>query len=418
VSRSSPQLALLQRGKPLLIAAVVACFVAVLGASAARAEGGWGAFLVTSRVGAGVEFDSNPFGQRTNAISDRIYFVTPGLSVASRWTRHRLSADFEVNHREYEKSDIEATDFRGAVNGVFNVSRHFDVGFEVMGASLHGVQFVDNVLTNISFGNRDLPTNLAGLVPLTQWGERVWLRYYSHRLTNTVSLVYDNAEYGNAATVGGGTANLSFRSTKSRALSNQTDFLLSPYIQTFLTLSAVQTENPNAPERDAVTRAIKGGFDFAITPLISASVVVLYSQQEFDNAQSVPDPTRTASVGMRWAPLRYLTFGVSSTIGEEGVNFEQASSSSKFWSVGTDMSYGITKHVVFAAGAMYGHATRQTPLSTTRVDDDYAAKIALNYNFWRDAYMTLQHDWRLSKSSDSSFDLEAQVTRAEVRARF
>ena len=390
-----------------------------------------GAFIATTRLEAGTEFDSNPFGRRTNVVSDRIDSVAPGLTIASRWARHSLTIDLGVDHRMYDKAGFNATDLTGRMSGIINIARGLDVGADIerrRQSSLNSPSTANpqNLLGTTNqpispvdlFGNRDIPGNVASPVPTTQGLERVWARYNGPRITNTVSATWQNSEFGSVQTDIGATVQLGSLSSEQLRLENRTEVRLSHRLRTVVAVSETTREFPTLSARNSTTRAIDNAWELMLTPLVSTNLILAIAQEKFDANSFDPSNSKSATVGLNYQPRRYLALGAAATAGEAGVNFEQDSSSSKFWGISSSLKYDITRRLALQGGASYLHADREALRSGPRTDDNYSWNLGLTYNFWRDATIGLQHGQRLTKSSDTPNDLDQQTTRLQLRARF
>jgi hypothetical protein len=375
-----------------------------------------GAFVVVPRITTGTEYNSNIFASPIRPIADQISFVTPGLSIASRWARHAVTADVEVSYRNYLKSDLDVFDYKGQLGAVFDVNRRFAVGFDVNAYRQHDTFFVDNLPVDVVFGNRDLPTNLAGLIPVQQTIESAWVRYASYRLVNVLTAAHETVDYGNAPAIGGGTVDLSFRDWETFGLYNRTELALSHRLRFYFDLFARKREYSNNQDRDSTQLGTAGKVEFAVTPLVFVDLAGAYSTEDFNTGVFDSGPTRSVYLGATWFPRSYLKVRVAGGVGEEGQNFDQASSSGKFTRVDAGLDYGFARSWNLSAFASYFHADR-TSFIGPRVDDDYIARLRLDYNFWRNSFVGLLYDYRLNKSSDIG-NVERQIVRLEVKSRF
>jgi hypothetical protein len=176
-------------------------------------------------------------------------------------------------------------------------------------------------------------------------------------------------------------------------------------------------EYPDDPDRNSTTHGIAGRVEYRFSPMFWAEVSAAYAQEKFDNPIIDAAPTKSTSLNFTWSPRTYVRIKLGGTLVEEGINFEQASTAAKSQRVGASMEYGITRHLLLSAGAGYVHADRETTFGP-RTDNDYAARVRLDYTIWRNALLAVQYDYRLSKSSDLPTDLLQQIVRLELRASF
>src|SRR5215510_5315968 len=114
-------------------------------------------------------------------------------------------------------------------------------------------------------------------------------------------------------------------------------------------------------------------------------------------------------MGATWFPRSYLRVRVVGGVGDEGQNFDQASSSGTFARVDAGLDYRFARLWTFSAYASYLHADRTSFGGGPRTDDDYFARLRLDYNLWRNSFVGLVYDYRLSKSSDIFDNLERQI---------
>lgn len=376
-----------------------------------------GGFRLIPRIAAGFEYNSNLFASRLFAIPDRGEYVTPGLLITSRWARHALSADLDLNYRTFEDTGVEALDLRGRVSGVINVSKAFDVGADFAASQLHSLQIVDNLAADFIFNNRDIPSNIAGFIPVNQRSETVWARYNSWWLTNRLSVSHEVTDYGVVGLTGGGSADLGNRSTDTVTISNETAITVSHRLRLLTTVFERMREYPDDPDRNSTTRGIVGKLEYRFSPMIWTDISAAYAQENFDNPVLESAPTRSTGLGLNWSPRSYVRIRLGGTLVEEGVNFEQASTSAKGHRIDASMDYAISRRLLFSAAAGYVHTDRETTVGP-RTDVDYAARMRLDYGLWRNALLAVTYDYRLSKSSDLPTDLLQQIVRLELRASF
>lgn len=143
-----------------------------------------GGFRVYPKLGYTVQHNDNIFAVENNRQSDQISIYSPGVALASNWTRHdvELSANADLGrYRDFSSEDYD--DWQVSINALLDVSRSTRIRFGALHANLHEAR-----------GSSD---DARGLQPTTfsTTQEFVGLKFQPGRFSLSPTLDFNSFDY-------------------------------------------------------------------------------------------------------------------------------------------------------------------------------------------------------------------------------
>lgn len=374
----------------------------------------YGGLLYQAMLRSGFIWDSNVFLNRQNAISDRIAYLSPGLAISTIDPNYRFTFQVDADHLEYDRLDSETrTDVRGQLDGTARIRRDTELDVNLFAGQIHEAR---------SATRRDLPDDLAEPAQLNRYLGRVALRQFFNPLTSTTYVSFDNNNYFNGRSNGGGIVNLQDLDRDVWTVGHDADFRFSHRLMFFSQQRVINSDyrdlgvtNP----RDSTKFETTNGIEVGLTPLITANLSFRFGKEEFVTNVVQSDPERAYTGGLTWSPRRNLRFRTLLAREFGGTNFELDASGGRRTRATFDAEYDITRQLLFRGGFAYVHANEASLSSgVQRVEDAYAYRASLSYQLNR--YWSLYSDY-VFEQRDSTIDADTydrHIIQGGVVGRF
>ncbi len=348
----------------------------------ARSESrGGGGLLLHPSVEVSTAIDDNIYREHQNTDSDTIYYVRPGISGISRWSRHELQFNALVESVNYAKADDEdVTNWSADVNGRYDISRRVWLNADLSVRELHeergGPERYGRTLKPVSYN-------------VTDFGiQGVWR---PNRFSLEVEGRYIGREYEDAVDVSGRQASKqSDRNRDERQISIRTGYDLSPGTEVFLRTTDFrrrydQFEDKEGNKRDSDGSETVLGARLDIGVLMAAELFYGYRSQKYNNDENLPDVDGvTYGASLTWNPTTLSTVrGTATRKAYESALDKTSGYLSSYFNLSAD--HELRRNILIGAGV--GITTNEY-YGTDREDEiihsDIQAEWKLNRNLRTD----------------------------------
>ena len=373
-----------------------------------------GDLLYHAYIAVGTIYDSNVFSAPSDAVSDRVLFLRPGLSVSTLDPNYKFDFRATLDHLEYERFvDESRTDPRAELTGRVRLQRDLEIDTWLSAARVHNAR---------SLQRRDLPGNAAEPVAHNEYLARLALRRTYNRLVLTTSAAYENQNYFNVRSVGGPPINLQSLDRDVFKVGQEAELRLSHRLRLFSRVSVNDTDYREVmgfTERDSTKVAIVNGVEVAFTPLIKGLLSHHYGEERFKSASIQSDPEIYYRVELYWSPLRHLRLRAGAAREFGGVSFDLDASGGRRTRADFAIDYDITRRLFLRASFNYTHANEAgLALGEKRVEDTHQYRASLGYQLNRHWNLFLDYAVESRDANIEANQLERHVVQVGAVARF
>jgi hypothetical protein len=373
-----------------------------------------GELLFHSYIAAGTIYDSNVFSSPRDAVSDRILFLRPGLSVSTLDPNRTFNLRVSLDHLEYERfPDESRTDPRGELTGRLRLQRNLELDTFLSASRPHEER---------SLLRRDLPGNAAEPIVHNEYLARVALRGTYNRLVLTTTAAYENENYFNVRSIGGAPINLQALDRDVLKIGQEAELKLSHRLRLFSRVTLNDTDYREVAgfiERDSTKVELVSGVEVALTPLIKALFLHHYSEERFKATSIESEPEIFYRTELTWSPLRYLRLRAGAAREFGGVSFDLDRSGGRRTRADFNIDYDITRQLLLRGSFNYLHANEAgLAAGEKRVEDTYQYRASLVYQLNR--YWNLFLDYAV-ENRDANIEgnqLDRHIVQMGVVARF
>lgn len=343
-----------------------------------------GAFMIFPKLTSSVEFNDNVFAASTDGVADTIARITPGVDVASNWSRHALEMYAHGTFNRYlTYSSQDTDDYSVGGQGRLDVLRSFQIN--AGGDWSH----LTEPRTAAAAQNQPFPVEYnTGSAFLSASKE-------FNRLRLLGRFDFQNYDYLNRA----GNFDQDDRDRSNYLGKLRLDYALSPDTAAFVQVSGniadyrlksspVVNGVPVIPGfvlRDSHGYEVLGGVNFDLTHLMRGEIGAGYIKQDYKTSSF----QNIGGFGFRgqveWFPTQLLTVKLTGTrsIQDAGI---QGASGYLSTNVGGEVDYELLRNVILTGQAGYGDDSYR---GIDRDDHRYNAGVSATYLMNRNIGLTL-----------------------------
>lgn len=373
----------------------------------------YGGLIYRPTIATGIINDSNILYSNTNAARDWVFFVRPGLSIATTDPNYRFVLRTDIEHLEYRESDADSrTNATATLDGTVRAAR--DLEFDVGASARHAND-------QRTATRRDLPTNLAEPAPHDAYSSRLAMRSFFRPVISTLAVDYATDSYSSVRSVTGSIVDLRFLDRDMLTVSHKTEVPFSQRFRFVNRVAWIETDYRNVPlvvPRDSSKVEVSNGVEVVFSPVLRGDFTFLYGKSDFTSPLIVADPENFYTLNLIWQPRSYFTLRFNAAREFGGVNFEQDFGAGRRTRLGVTMDYGITRRLTWRAGFNYVHANGDNLLGATRVEDQYVYNTSLGYAVNDRVSLFLDYNLENYNSTISAEQYDRQVIQAGVIARY
>lgn len=235
-------------------------------------------------------------------LDDYIVYIAPEISVASTWSRHKLSAYARGDFSRYGEYETENADqYALGADGVLNVGR----------AGMVGAAFDFNHRI-VPRSAADAPVNSLNPVEYDQLAYGLLGSYEFNRLRVGGGATWREFDFDNAVDRLGAVILEDDRDRDDFSLTARADFAVSPatalFVRTTFTERDYRLTTPAAAvNRDSTGYDIVVGANFELSTLIRGEVGVGFVSTDYDSAALVDQDSVGARAEIEWFPTQLTT---------------------------------------------------------------------------------------------------------------
>ena len=365
-----------------------------------------GAFLLRPAIETASGYDSNPARTPGGGRASLFATVTPELKVNSNWLRHEFTADLVGSYTAYATApEQDRPAFAGKVDGRIDVTTRTAVNLES-----RLVVATDNP------GSSNIQTGLARLPISTDVGGTVGIAQRFNRFDVTFKGAFDRTTYQESVFTDGSTAPNDDRNFDQPAAALRANYELTPGIKPFLELDADRRIHDLAIDRSGLDRDSTGlagriGTSFELSRILTGELAFGYLNRTYRDPTlpALAGPTLDSSLIWVATALTTVKFTASTTANEtilpgvSGVFTHEIG-----LQVDHDFRRWLTATLRFVGD-------RDSYVGSTRLDDRYAASLAVLYRLTREWQVKgeLRREWLTSNQPGN--DYAAYVALLGVR---
>jgi len=294
-----------------------------------------GAFVVKSKLEAGVTSNDNVFASASNEQSDVIARVGADVSATTDWSVHAIGFDASAYRNEYlDLSDESTTDLTGRVRGRLDVTRTF---------ALSGSVFAeDRAEPRADFVNAfgtDRP------IEYTRTGATVDADYQSDRVRWNNSFGISDENYKDSNQQGTGIPiDQDYRDRSVTQGRTRLSYAVSPNFAVFGQGTFSQSEYDTTQifgglprSRDSSGYTVAGGVNFELVSLVRGDIAVGYLNEDKDDDFFADVSGLSVDADVDWFPSRLTTvnFNAGRRVVDIGA-FDSPSATETRFNVGVD----------------------------------------------------------------------------------
>ncbi len=330
----------------------------------------FGGFEAQASLTVGVEHTDNLFADATNEQDDTMAVIRPRVELASTWSRHSVTADFQAEqtlHDRFTKDDALTIDTGANVR--LDIRRNTQIG--VAGRLAERIE---------ARSSPDAPDNSVAPIEYEERTANVYLQQQFNRLRLSLVAGQTTFDYKDGRTGAGIIIEQDDRDRDESFVTARAEYALSPRIALLGEAGVNNREYdlsfPVVPwNRDSEGRTYLVGANFDVTRLIRGEVAVGYFEQEWDD-NSVPKEEGTAvRTNIDWFPTELTT--VNLTAQRRNQDSGQAFAVSFLQeSAGVRVDHELRRNVVLTAGL---DTERRDYTGIARKDEVVGGTLSLRY---------------------------------------
>ena len=373
-----------------------------------------GSFIILPSVGLQEEYSDNIFSTETGEQGDFITTVSPQLSVQSDWNNHMLRFDGGADVAIYSDNDSENfEDYRFGAGGRVDVTRQTKIRPRVAYRQGHT--------------DRSSPNDAGGVEPTIFDVLSAGLEgsHTFNRLSVTLGGAFDQYDYDDVATGGGGTINNDDRDRDDIEGSVRLGYEFSPNYEGFVR-GAYNVRNydsavdDNGVNRDSDGVEIVAGVGIDFGGITFGDFFAGYRSQDYDDPllDTASGPVVGADITWNVTQLTTVTGTVSREIRESTTldpvtgNF----ASGRFFStVGVAVDHELRRNVLLGATVS---ASQDDFQGIDRTDDVYRAGLSAKYLINRYANVGGEYRLRVRESDAAGADFTENQFLLRLRVQY
>lgn len=357
-----------------------------------------GAFIYSPSLEADLELNNNIFATATSEESDIIAVLTPSLDVASTWSRHSVSANATVAHREYFEFGSESvTDVLLSTDSVIDIGKGYTGAVGANYSDLHEPR------TSAGAAGR-----AADPIQYKTYGYYGSLVREVGRTKISGAASFADYDYDDADLIGGGTADQDNRDREEILIEARGDYAISPDTAVFGRLRYITQEYPNtavgATQRDQDGYTFDVGANFDLGGLARGEVGMGYVTRSYDDVTFSDTEALSIDGAVEWFPTPLTTVAFSANRSVQPAAVANAPSFvSTSVSVGAD--HELRRNVILSAGFDFGQDDYE---GIDRTDD--RTGVAIGGTYLLNRYVGLSADFVHTKQDSSGVDGQPDFT--------
>jgi hypothetical protein len=275
-----------------------------------------GGFVLSPELTTGLRYNDNIFARRTNRTDDFIFKVNPGAILQSKWSRHSLSINANVDHNEYlDVSSESITDYSIGADTLLDAGRGLAFGF--------GGQFQ---ALNEPRTNSSTPTNTTKPIKYDLASVYGNVSREINRVRVSLAAGLKDYNYKNGQIIGGGVSFQDDRDRQMVDLNGRGEYAVSPDTSVFVEVGyndrAYDLQPPVvALDRDSNGYQVLVGTNFDLTNLIRGEVGIGYLDQRFQSPLLPNISGFAVRANVEWfaTQLTTVSFGGSRSVEDSGI---------------------------------------------------------------------------------------------------
>jgi hypothetical protein len=367
---------------------------------------GAGSFRLRPAIEVSGGYDTNP--ARTNAGGGASNFgiVAPELLVNSNWSRHELTANLRGSYTAYGAApSLDRPTFDGKINGRIDVTSLTRIDLES-----RLVVATDNP------GSPNIQAGLARLPISVDVGGSAGLGQRFNRFDVALKGGVDRTTYQNSTFTDGTTASNDDRNFDQYSAQLRTGYELTPGVRPFVEIDADTRRHDLAVDQNGINRnsqgrAAKIGSTFELSRILTGALAFGYLERNYTDPTLPNLKGPTVDGALSWVAsalttvkLTALTSANESTlVGVSGVFTHE---------VGIEVDHAFR---TWLEASLKLTGDRDVYVGATRLDDRYAAAVALTYKLTRELQLKgeLRREWLTSNIPENNY--QAYVALLGVR---
>jgi hypothetical protein len=356
-------------------------------------------------VSAGIEFDSNVFGEPV-ARDDYAYILSSALRILRSQEESTEELDLAVRHLEFDRfQDENRTEASARLRLARKLARGLDMGtsfgaarrFETRGDSLTDAETV------VPIGYQELDAEA-----------RITKRF--NRLGTALGAGIRSLHYDDGESVSGVILDQSSRDGVIFTGSVKPFYELLPGYNVFARMQVNQRdyEGVGSLNRDSQGYEVTGGIEFPILPTISGSLQAGYFEQDYDSVL-IPDahgPSAAASLIWLMTPLMTGSLIVSRTVAEVVTPDQFARIDLE---IGGRVDYEVKRNLVASAAGLY---RSEEFLGSARNDEVFEGEMSIKYSLNRFFDFGIGYFYMDRISNIDEFDFSRHKVMVNVAAKY
>lgn len=265
-----------------------------------------GAFELYPSIETATHYTSNVYLNEANQREDAYFTLTPRLSLASNWTRHRLSLHANADIRRYaQETRRDQNNFLVDAQARLDISTHWTLT----------ANFQASRATENPFG-QDLASETAVLSQYVRLAPSLRLVRQAGRTRLTASVERLRFDFEAIALPGGAERNQEDRNRAITRLAVQGEYALSPGLSLYGQLNHDETRYAQAPtigeeRRDSSAFLIIGGVNVDIAGLMRGSIGVGHSRRDYSALSYEDVSALSVQARMEFFPSPLTTVTIS-----------------------------------------------------------------------------------------------------------
>ncbi len=308
-----------------------------------------GGFILSPQLVTALRYDDNIFALRTNQQDDFILRANPSAIIQSKWSRHSLSFNANVDHNEYLDLGSESyTNYGFGADATIDAGRGMGFGF---GGEFQGLNEPRSSSSSPINTIKPIEYELA-----TFYGN---VTHEVNRIRLKASAGLRDYNYKDGQIIGGGISEQDDRDRQVWDFNTRGEYAVSPDTSVFLEASYNDRSYDLQPPVVALDRDSDGyqflvGTNFDLTNLIRGEVSFGYLHQSFQSPFLPNINGFAVRSNVEWFPTQLTTvsFGISRSVDDSGLQGASGFLSSKAY---VKIDHELLRNFIVSAEGTYGY---------------------------------------------------------------